>query len=55
MSQERSGSRRTYLTRLRELLVERFGDDDLRTLFELTKLDTLFSIVDTTPQALAAF
>jgi anti-sigma B factor antagonist len=30
-------------------------NEDLRTLFELTKLDTLFNIGDTTEQALAAF
>jgi anti-sigma B factor antagonist len=30
-------------------------NEDLRTLFELTKLDTLFSIGDTTEQALAGF
>jgi len=30
-------------------------NDDLRTLFELTKLDTLFAIADTRDQALAAF
>ena len=30
-------------------------NDDLRTLFELTKLDTLFAITDTSEQALAAF
>jgi formylglycine-generating enzyme required for sulfatase activity len=32
MSQERSVSKRAYLTKLRELLVERFGEDDLVTL-----------------------
>lgn len=30
-------------------------NDDLRTLFELTKLDTLFKITDTPDEALAAF
>ena len=30
-------------------------NDDLRALFELTKLDTLFSISDTAEQALAGF
>jgi anti-sigma B factor antagonist len=30
-------------------------NDDLRALFELTKLDTLFTISDTAEQALAAF
>ena len=30
-------------------------NDDLRTLFELTKLDTLFTIVDTVEEAVAAF
>jgi anti-sigma B factor antagonist len=30
-------------------------NEDLRSLFELTKLDTLFSISDSTKQALAAF
>ncbi|MFI5235809.1 MAG: STAS domain-containing protein [Gemmatimonadales bacterium] len=30
-------------------------NEDLRTLFELTKLDTLFSITDGLKQALAAF
>ena len=30
-------------------------NEDLRSLFELTKLDTLFSIADTREQALAAF
>ena len=30
-------------------------NDDLRSLFELTKLDTLFSIADTPQQALASF
>lgn len=30
-------------------------NEDLRSLFELTKLDTLFRIVDTTDQALAGF
>jgi anti-sigma B factor antagonist len=30
-------------------------NDDLHTLFELTKLDTLFAIDDTTDQALTAF
>lgn len=30
-------------------------NDDLHTLFELTKLDTLFAIVDSTEEALAAF
>jgi anti-sigma B factor antagonist len=30
-------------------------NEDLRTLFELTKLDTLFNIGDTTEQALANF
>jgi anti-sigma B factor antagonist len=30
-------------------------NDDLRTLFELTKLDTLFAISDTSAEALAAF
>lgn len=30
-------------------------NDDLRSLFELTKLDTLFAIADTREQALAAF
>ena len=30
-------------------------NDDLRSLFELTKLDTLFSIADTPAQALAGF
>src|SRR5919107_3257585 len=30
-------------------------NDDLRSLFELTKLDTLFSIADTPQQALANF
>ncbi|HWP36111.1 MAG TPA: STAS domain-containing protein [Gemmatimonadales bacterium] len=30
-------------------------NEDLRTLFELTKLDTLFNIGDTTEQALASF
>jgi anti-sigma B factor antagonist len=30
-------------------------NDDLRTLFELTKLDTLFTIADSTEQALADF
>ena len=30
-------------------------NDDLRALFELTKLDTLFTISDTADQALAAF
>lgn len=30
-------------------------NEDLRSLFELTKLDTLFPIADTTPQALAGF
>ncbi len=30
-------------------------NDDLRTLFELTKLDTLFQISDSREQALAAF
>ena len=30
-------------------------NDDLRTLFELTKLDTLFAIADTPQQALGSF
>jgi anti-sigma B factor antagonist len=30
-------------------------NDDLRTLFELTKLDTLFQITDSPEQALASF
>jgi anti-sigma B factor antagonist len=30
-------------------------NDDLRTLFELTKLDTLFTIVDSVEEAVAAF
>ncbi|HEX8726524.1 MAG TPA: STAS domain-containing protein [Gemmatimonadaceae bacterium] len=30
-------------------------NDDLRTLFELTKLDTLFQIAETRDQALASF
>ena len=30
-------------------------NEDLRTLFELTKLDTLFNIADTTAAALASF
>jgi len=30
-------------------------NEDLRSLFELTKLDTLFSIADTPEQALAGF
>ena len=30
-------------------------NDDLRTLFELTKLDTLFSIVDSIEEAVGAF
>ncbi len=30
-------------------------NEDLRTLFELTKLDTLFTIADSTEQALADF
>ncbi|MGH7658534.1 MAG: STAS domain-containing protein [Gemmatimonadales bacterium] len=30
-------------------------NEDLRSLFELTKLDTLFAIADTSEQALAAF
>jgi anti-sigma B factor antagonist len=30
-------------------------NEDLRTLFELTKLDSLFTIADTTDQALAGF
>ena len=30
-------------------------NDDLKTLFELTKLDTLFAITDSADQALAAF
>lgn len=30
-------------------------NEDLRTLFELTKLDTLFSIADSAEQALATF
>jgi len=30
-------------------------NEDLRSLFELTKLDTLFAIADTSDQALAAF
>jgi len=30
-------------------------NEDLRTLFELTKLDTLFSIADSAEQALASF
>ncbi len=30
-------------------------NEDLRTLFELTKLDTLFAIADTPEQALAGF
>jgi anti-sigma B factor antagonist len=30
-------------------------NEDLRTLFELTKLDTLFQIADTREQALASF
>ena len=30
-------------------------NDDLRSLFELTKLDTLFAIADTSQQALASF
>jgi anti-sigma B factor antagonist len=30
-------------------------NEDLRTLFELTKLDTLFTIADTAEQALAGF
>jgi anti-sigma B factor antagonist len=30
-------------------------NDDLRSLFELTKLDTLFSIAETPQQALASF
>lgn len=30
-------------------------NEDLRTLFELTKLDTLFQIADTRAQALASF
>ena len=30
-------------------------NEDLRSLFELTKLDTLFAISDSTKQALAAF
>ncbi|HUX34932.1 MAG TPA: STAS domain-containing protein [Gemmatimonadaceae bacterium] len=30
-------------------------NDDLRTLFELTKLDTLFQIADSREQALASF
>ena len=30
-------------------------NDDLKTLFELTKLDTLFAIAETPQQALASF
>ena len=30
-------------------------NDDLKTLFELTKLDTLFAITDSAAEALAAF
>ena len=30
-------------------------NEDLRTLFELTKLDTLFTIADSTAQAIAGF
>jgi len=30
-------------------------NEDLRTLFELTKLDSLFTVADTTEQALAGF
>ena len=30
-------------------------NEDLRTLFELTKLDSLFTIADTPEQAIAAF
>jgi len=30
-------------------------NEDLRTLFELTKLDSLFAIADTADEALAAF
>lgn len=30
-------------------------NDDLRTLFELTKLDTLFTIMDSAEEAVAAF
>jgi anti-sigma B factor antagonist len=30
-------------------------NEDLRSLFELTKLDTLFAIADTPQQALASF
>jgi anti-sigma B factor antagonist len=30
-------------------------NDDLRSLFELTKLDTLFTITETPEQALASF
>jgi len=30
-------------------------NEDLKTLFELTKLDTLFAITDSADQALAAF
>ncbi|KPK02205.1 MAG: hypothetical protein AMS20_12390 [Gemmatimonas sp. SG8_28] len=30
-------------------------NDDLRTLFELTKLDTLFTLVDSVGEAVAAF
>ncbi len=30
-------------------------NDDLRTLFELTKLDTLFTICDSVEEAIAAF
>jgi anti-sigma B factor antagonist len=30
-------------------------NDDLRSLFELTKLDTLFAITETPEQALASF
>ncbi len=30
-------------------------NEDLKTLFELTKLDTLFAISDSPPEALAAF
>ena len=30
-------------------------NDDLKTLFELTKLDTLFAVSDTAEEALAAF
>ena len=30
-------------------------NDDLRTLFELTKLDTLFTLVDSVEEAVAAY